>query len=394
MTSLLAAFAFAFVFLPGCSQAQEPEYAGTYSLQSPDGEAIIVQLTPQQAGRYLGTLRKGALEWQLTGDLFEGTLVGTVTTPDAVLGFEASVMHDQLELILANVGPDGMPDVENAEQLMFTRVAGAPTDVATGAPGNPGSAGAVPSASDPSPAMPTDPWVGTFSDGTWVLLLQRGAQGYTGQLGMGNEAYPVAAQPGGNGLVGTMTAPTGEYTFTLALAAEGLVMDNAGQQFALRRTTGAAQPAQPQPGSQPAQPSTTVPSPGSSAPPDDSPLAQQWRGHLAGKKVTYISSYNSGGLDGGGMTTRNVYHLCSDGSFGFSDQGTVTLQSPGTPDLGTPGIDNRGSGTWRIVTQGQAAGIELRYHTGEVQLYGLEYRDGATYADGARVYVTPGEACY
>ena len=50
-------------------------------------------------------------------------------------------------------------------------------------------------------------------------------------------------------------------------------------------------------------------------------------------------------------------------------------------------------GTWRILTQGQLVGIELRYGNGQAEVYQLSYEGGATYADGERVYVTPSDVC-
>ena len=211
-----------------------------------------------------------------------------------------------------------------------------------------------------------------------------------------------------------MNAANGQYGFYLTATQNGVEIDSAGEIFSLQRVaqqTGPYSqqtgPYSQQPGSYPQQPAPTpqAPTPGTQPgapqgagdlPPgvtDSSPLAQQWRQHLAGKKVTYMSSYNSNTIGGGGFSQKNIYHLCSDGRFAYSEDGAIVL-NPGEPDLGTPGSAGRGRGSWRILTQGQLAGIELRFDDGSVTHYQLTMQDGAVYANQDRVYVTPGELCY
>ena len=276
------------LFTPLSLACQAPDFRGSYSMTNAEGGQVLITLQSAGAGTYSGTMSNGGLTWQLQGEPYEDALTGTVDTGQGILAFEAYVDDNGLEFILVEVGPDGMPDVDNGQAFVFARTGGAP---------------------------------------------QAGTQ----QAG--------AAQPGGYDM---------------------------------------QQPNQPP---NPVQPS---PAPGTAS---DSPLAQQWRQVIAGKKVTYISSYNSNSLGGGGMSTKIVYHICSNGQFAYSEDGSVTLNTPGSPDLGTPGTADGGSGSWRIITEGQLAGVELRFNSGEVVVYRLDMQDGAVYANGDRVYVTPGEAC-
>jgi hypothetical protein len=52
-----------------------------------------------------------------------------------------------------------------------------------------------------------------------------------------------------------------------------------------------------------------------------------------------------------------------------------------------------GQGEWRIITQGQLAGIELRFANGEVEQYRLDYQNNQTLVNGERWLITESERC-
>lgn len=110
------------------------------------------------------------------------------------------------------------------------------------------------------------------------------------------------------------------------------------------------------------------------------PLVQRWLGHLRGKKLTYTESYTSNDMVGG-YSSRWEAFLCSDMSFHFR-----------SGSVGLGGAGEAFSGTWRIVEQnGQAV---LQYQRSELAgtdqgvALVLSERDGQTFLDGSRVYVT------
>ncbi len=107
---------------------------------------------------------------------------------------------------------------------------------------------------------------------------------------------------------------------------------------------------------------------------DGTPAGNEWAQWLAGKKVTYMDSYSSG--NAGGYSMRMDIFLCSSGEL-----------------FGNAGGQGQNTGRWRIITQGQLVGIELRYSDGRVEQYQLQYQDGATYVNGERWYVTAAEIC-
>ncbi len=394
-TALIAALMLSIPLAVAC---QAPDFTGTYTMAAADGGQVVITFQPAGGNAYTGAMANGGLMWQLAGDLYEDALTGTVETGQGLLAFEAHVFHDELEFILVQLGADGQPDVDNGQEFTFSRTTGAETGDLT----MERSAGPPSSPTGGSSALPvSDPFVGTFSDGQMTLQLQGGGGSYSGQISVGPEAFPVSAQRKDGRVEGVMEATNGQYGFYLTATQTGVDLDNAGEIIALARVGGERgqtpsltdelNPTGPErPGQASEHPGRGLPQMGAEEP-ETSPLAGQWRQVLAGKKVTYTSSYNSSSLGGGGFSTKNVYHICSDGRFAFSDNSSVTLNSPQSPDLGTPGTADGGSGTWRIVTEGQVAGIELRFNSGEVAVYRLDMQNGQVFANGDRVYVTPGD---
>jgi hypothetical protein len=180
-------------------------------------------------------------------------------------------------------------------------------------------------------------------------------------------------------------------TFVLVPAdAQGNPNYDAAQQMAFRRGS-ANLPADEAPETADPSPAVAAPGGGSGADGlgDGTPLANEWVAHLAGKKVTVMDRYSSG--TAGGYTSRTDVYLCSNGEFLFRGQSDMSVDVDGASGYAGGNQSNRGR--WRIITQGQVAGIELRHGNGTVEQYRLAYQDGATYADGKRVYVTPAGIC-
>ena len=165
--------------------------------------------------------------------------------------------------------------------------------------------------------------------------------------------------------------------FTRAGQAAGQPAPGAGAQSAAAPGAPGPQAAAPQ--AAPAQPS------------QDSPLVQEWLGHLRGKRVTHRDSYSSNDASGyGGYSNRATAFLCSDGGFHYESRSRVSVDVGGA--FGGSGGDDSFSGSWRIVEQsGQAL---LQYQRSEQagteqgEWIALGYRDGQTFFDNSRVYVT------
>jgi len=117
---------------------------------------------------------------------------------------------------------------------------------------------------------------------------------------------------------------------------------------------------------------------------DRSPLAQQWQQRLRGKKLTFLSSYNSGGS--GGMSSKTEMLLNQDGSFRAYSESSVSMSVPGAN--GSSGGTKQARGTWRIYVQAGKPLLETRYENGQIETSALEDRNGQTFINGKRWFVT------
>lgn len=117
-----------------------------------------------------------------------------------------------------------------------------------------------------------------------------------------------------------------------------------------------------------------------------SPLTESWRQRLAGKKLTTIGGYSSGGY-----TYQNEAALCSNGTFQYQASFDLSIDTGGYSGFGA---DRDGAqGTWRMIEyQGQPV-FEARLADGSVQHFVLSDDGGKTFFNGTRVYVTPQAAC-
>lgn len=133
---------------------------------------------------------------------------------------------------------------------------------------------------------------------------------------------------------------------------------------------------------------------------DTGDLVRQWKEGLANTRLTYMESYTSspsydGGM-GGGYSSQTVIDLCGEGYFNFSSQGSISVGGDGVS--GSSSGSNRGNGTWAIEAQTGEAVLVLRFHSGEVRSYSLDYRDDKLFLNGNRFFrTTSGDhapACY
>lgn len=144
----------------------------------------------------------------------------------------------------------------------------------------------------------------------------------------------------------------------------------------------------PEGGMQPAQPGVM----GGGQPgglDDGTPLAREWAQGLAGRKLVRMSSYTSG--TAGGYNSREELTLCSSGEYLYRSNSSVSVDVGGA--YGNTGGTDGETGRWRIVTQGQVAGLELRAQNGQVTLVRLDYQNDLVHIDGGKVYRTTAEVC-
>lgn len=137
-------------------------FTGTYTLQTAGGTVVTLTMRQDAAGRASGTMSGNGSSYQLAGALQGPELVGKATGNGTTVWFEASLDGAELHLILADVGPNGQPVLEQAKEIVFTRSGsaapgapptGAPAPPPPPAPKQPATArGPVASAAPPAPA--------------------------------------------------------------------------------------------------------------------------------------------------------------------------------------------------------------------------------------------------
>ena len=118
---------------------------------------------------------------------------------------------------------------------------------------------------------------------------------------------------------------------------------------------------------------------------DRSPLAQQWMQRMNGKKLTSMSSYNSGG-GSGGMSSRTDVYLMTNGTFQSRSSSSLTVNVDGANASSSGG--NQAAGTWRIYVMNGQAIFETKYANGQIESSRLEDRNGQTFINGKRWFVT------
>jgi hypothetical protein len=240
-----------------------------------------------------------------------------------------------------------------------------------------------------------------------LQLAAAGAGRYTGTLAGAGLAFQIDAQPGGAGLVGAVTAPQGrgfmearldgdQLTLVLAEAgpdgnpdlttAQQLVLTRGGAAAGRMDALGAGTPQGQAPR---AGPGMAAPGGQPGALDDGTPLGREWSQGLAGRKLTRFDRYSSG--SSGGYTSEEELTLCSNGEYLYRKSSSMSVDVGGA--YGSSAGRGGETGRWRVVTQGQVAGLELRATSGEVTLARLDFANNMVHVDGGQVYRTAAEAC-
>jgi hypothetical protein len=238
-----------------------------------------------------------------------------------------------------------------------------------------------------------------------VALQQAGGGKVTGTLSGNGAVFQVEGEPEeATTIVGTATGQQGRLFFQATLQGDQLVIlfvepgpdgspnYETAQELAFVRQGAAAGGAigalgaggvQPQP----AQPGAMGGATG--ALDDGTPLGREWSQGLAGRKLSRFDRYSSG--TSGGYTSEEELTLCSSGEYLYRKSSSMSVDVGGA--YGSSGGRGGETGRWRVVTQGQVAGLELRAQSGEVTLVRLHFQDNLVHIDGGKVYRTAAEVC-
>ena len=246
MRRLTAVFvAFLSLVLGGAAAAQD--FSGTYVAQAGAGPGITLVLRQNAQGQVTGTL-SGNTQFQIQAQTQGGQLTGYAVAPGGRLFLQGQLQGGGLMLALAEVGPDGQPQAQTARTVMLSRTGGADAGGAAGAMGaapqeKPG-AGAAPTA----PVAPgrrgraaavSDPYVGTFSNGSVTITLTPSAQGYTGSASAQGQQMPLVAQSAGDRITGAYQMNGMQLPFQAMVQGDAMVLATNDGTVQLQRTGGA-----------------------------------------------------------------------------------------------------------------------------------------------------------
>ncbi|ARA93982.1 hypothetical protein AWN76_013005 [Rhodothermaceae bacterium RA] len=126
-------------------------------------------------------------------------------------------------------------------------------------------------------------------------------------------------------------------------------------------------------------------------------VVDEWRQRLSGMRLTYLSSYYSGGVDGAyvGSSSEATIDLCQAGYFLYGSSSSLSVDGgfgSGYNASGYSGGRDQGQGQWEVVHRGGQSVLLLRFHDGRTHEYTLTDEDGKTFLNGERYYRTGPDA--
>ena len=124
------------------------------------------------------------------------------------------------------------------------------------------------------------------------------------------------------------------------------------------------------------------------AKPKESPVVKEWKEALKGAKLTYLSSYDGSGYGsyGGTSTTREIL-LCSDGSFSYYYNSSMSLDTGGASAFSNSNDGGQGSWSVETATDGEAI-LMLEFTDGREFSYDIGYKDNKTFLNDTRYFRT------
>jgi hypothetical protein len=212
------------------------DYAGTWTMATPNGGSITLTLQLDNSGRVSGSLSGNGNSFPLEGQRQGGGLVGQATIPGGALHFEASQSGGQLTMVLAELDQAGQPNAATRQELRFTRAGGAGNAMVSGGMGGGNSmGGGNPFGGVGAGGGGGDPYIGTFANGEVTFSITPGQGGYAGNLQVQGQSIPFTAQRTGDHLTGNLSSGGTTYIFEARLQGNTLSVLSDGQTVTLER---------------------------------------------------------------------------------------------------------------------------------------------------------------
>jgi len=239
MRSLPASFGvLGVVVLLGGAPARAQDFSGTYQL-SGGNSPITLTLRQARSGQITGTLQ-GNTAFRVQARARGGTFSGYASNQAGRIYLQGQLAADQLQVVMAEVGADGQPQLGTARTVTMERV------LALGQAPRAGKGKSVAPAPTQVPAPATrgaagrgDPFAGSFAGDGITLTLTRSGDVYTGSATSEGEQYRVRAQVSGSVMTGVYEGGGGQLPFQAVVAGDVMQLAAAGETHTLRRQGGA-----------------------------------------------------------------------------------------------------------------------------------------------------------
>jgi hypothetical protein len=222
---------------------QSFNFNGSFATPSESGGSVVLTVQQDAQGAITGTLQGDSATYQIQGTTDPaGFIVGAVLDPQgggfAFEGYPGSTSDE----LLLSIYTDNSGEAQG--QLVFQRQGAATPTRQTQTPQPTANNPLAPANQNANPLAPTNPWVGTFSDGNLTLSLQ-GANGqYTGTLELSGQRYRLSASSEGATLVGQFESNGSMFDFSCSLQGDTVTLTSGGTAYALKRQ-GASNPLEP-----------------------------------------------------------------------------------------------------------------------------------------------------
>jgi hypothetical protein len=224
------------------SLAFASHFTGTYQDQS--GLVVVIEHGTDTIMK--GMVVGNGLQLQLQGQGNEQGAQGKLIGPQGQMSFQAQLSPDGkvLQLMVFQLGPDGKPNQQSAQQFSLQRSSNTPQPPTQPNPmplppqpgPNPPQPGPVPPAPGPTPPTPNplgpdnplnpggnplnpqgDAWSGVYvgNAGQLTVVVQAAQGGYAGYIELSGTRYPFQAQGDEYYLEGAFQSPNGNFEFAL-----------------------------------------------------------------------------------------------------------------------------------------------------------------------------------
>jgi len=96
-------------------------FAGTYTARNPQGNVVTLTLKQDKQGKVSGTLSGEGMTFKVQAEVRPEGLVGSLTGESGMLFLISRLRGAEIDVLLAEPGPTGQPNMQATRQFVMTR---------------------------------------------------------------------------------------------------------------------------------------------------------------------------------------------------------------------------------------------------------------------------------